>query len=385
MNGDKEDKELKTKLGFLCDKFSSWIDYNKKERRRRWTGGIIKFGFIMMLLFYFGFMGFMKNDLVSPQGKFFHENYVRETATVDIAPSVMDSVRLDEEFKKLGLEGEELKEALSRSGTFVLIPLSGPIFPGIMQEFVDRLRIAVRTIGGKADAIILVVQSPGGEVNECDTLQNQISRINVEGDSHIPIVVFINGIGASGAYYISAGANAIIASPTSLVGSIGVVAQFINVKGLMDKVGIEVVTIRSSSMKGAGSLFRKMSKPEQEMLQSIIDHMQNRFVEVVWRGRGLSMKEVLSFADGRIFTADQAKELKLIDEVGYLRDAVLKAQIITKIGKPTLVRYERKVSFTDRLTNVAEQSASERNGLWDKAIPVPGKFDSPRFLYQWIP
>ena len=160
----------------------------------------------------------------------------------------------------------------------------------------------------------------------------------------------MGSVAASGGYYIAAATDKIVANPGTLTGSIGVILEMANVEGLMEKVGVKSVVIKSGKNKDVGSPFRTMSSEEQKLLQSVLDDVHDQFIEAVAEGRGLSEEEVRPLADGRIFTGRQAQGMGLVDELGNLQDAIqLAADIVGIEGKPTVIETKKKFSFTDFL------------------------------------
>jgi protease-4 len=157
-----------------------------------------------------------------------------------------------------------------------------------------------------------------------------------------PIVASMGELAASGGYYISAPADVIMANPATLTGSIGVIAQMTNVEELMEKVGVDVIVIKSGIYKDEGSPFREMTEEEKAIWQAIIDEAYDQFVAIVAEGRDLSEEKVREVADGRVYTGKQAMELGLVDELGNLPEAIDRAAEMGGIeGEPRLVEYHR--------------------------------------------
>ena len=185
-------------------------------------------------------------------------------------------------------------------------------------------------------AIVLRVNSPGGSVVASDEIYQQMLKVEK------PIVVSMGEVAASGGYYISAPADVIMANPATLTGSIGVITQITNLEELMEKVGVEVVVIKSGLHKDEGSPFREMTEEEKAIWQAIIDETYDQFVAIVSEGRDLSEEKVREIADGRVYTGKQAMELGLVDELGNLPEAIDRAAELGGIeGKPRLVEYHR--------------------------------------------
>ena len=170
-------------------------------------------------------------------------------------------------------------------------------------------------------AVILKINSPGGTVTASDIIYREILKFKQKTGAHI--TASLMDIAASGGYYIACAADTIVAHPTTVTGSIGVIAMKFNVKGLMDKLGVQNDSIKSGDMKDILSPFRPMTAEEHKVIQNIIDSLQMQFMEAVLHGRKeLSLDELKPLADGRVFTAKQALEAQLIDDIGYLDEAI---------------------------------------------------------------
>jgi protease-4 len=155
-------------------------------------------------------------------------------------------------------------------------------------------------------------------------------------------------VAASGGYYIAAATDRIVANPGTLTGSIGVIMELANVEGLMKKIGVESVVIKSGDHKDLGSPFRAMNGEDRHILQNVMDDVHSQFIEAVAAGRSLDIKEVRALADGRIFTGRQAKTAKLVDELGDLNDAIKLAADMGGIeGEPRVVEPRKRFSIRD--------------------------------------
>lgn len=193
-------------------------------------------------------------------------------------------------------------------------------------------------------AIVLRINSPGGSVVASDEIYNELLKVEK------PIVVSMGEMAASGGYYISCAADKILANPSTLTGSIGVIAQMPNVEELMEKIGVEVTTIKSGTHKDEGSPFREMTEEEKAIWQTIISESYEQFVGIVAKGRGLSQEKVKELADGRIYTGQQAVELGLADQLGNLPEAIdLAAELGGIEGEPRLIKYHRPPTLLESL------------------------------------
>lgn len=222
-------------------------------------------------------------------------------------------------------------------------------------------------------AIVVRVNSPGGGVGASQEIYREITKIKDK-----KVVVSMGSVAASGGYYVACGAEKIYANPGTLTGSIGVLMEFADVAELMGKIGLKGYVIKSGEYKDIGSPLRPMSDSEKELLQGVINNTYQQFVKVVAKGRKLPEEYVKGLADGRIFTGEQAKDLKLVDELGNLEDAIDGAAKLAGIkGKP-VVKHMEKSRFSlfnlflgdeaDSLLNILNNQMSGLNYLF-----IPGK------------
>ncbi len=173
---------------------------------------------------------------------------------------------------------------------------------------------------GSIKAIVLRINSPGGGVGPSQEIHDEVRRI----DADKPVVVSMGSVAASGGYYIAAPARVIFANPGTITGSIGVIMEFTNVQELLEKIGLHSQVVKSGKHKDIGSPVRPMTEEDRALLQALIDDVHTQFVDSVAAGRQLEVQKVRTFADGRIFTGRQARELGLVDELGGLEAAIRK-------------------------------------------------------------
>ena len=216
-------------------------------------------------------------------------------------------------------------------------------------------------------AVILRVDSPGGSITASDVLYEEIRSFKER--KRIPVVAAFMGVAASGGYYISCACDRIVAHPTTITGSIGVIALHVSLAGLLEKAGVKVEALKSGTHKDTGSIFRDLSDDERKLLQTMIDDMHSRFVGVVARGRQsvLTEAQVREIADGRIYTADLALKLKLIDRIGYLKDAVDEARTLAGIKGAKLVLYTRRPNSAENVYSPTSVSASADSSVMEFA------------------
>jgi protease-4 len=188
-------------------------------------------------------------------------------------------------------------------------------------------------------AIVLRIESPGGGVGPSQEIYQEIRQTIAKK----PVVASMGGIAASGGYYVASAANHIVANPGTLTGSIGVIVRFGNFSGLFDKVGYEMVTLKSGQFKDVGNQSRKMTPEEEAITQKLIDEVHQQFIQDVVKARNLPEDEVRQVADGRVLTGALAKQLGLIDELGNFRNAVKVAGRLGNISEdPEIVYAEKK-------------------------------------------
>ena len=197
-------------------------------------------------------------------------------------------------------------------------------------------------------AIVLRIDSPGGGVVPSQEIHDAVQRVRQKGNKMV--IASMGSVAASGGYYIAAATDRIIANPGTLTGSIGVIMETANVEGLLKKIGVEGVVVKSGKFKDVGSPLRKMSDEERALLQSVMDDVHKQFIEAVAAGRALEPTAVQALADGRIFTGRQAKDAKLVDELGDLEDAIqLAAELAGIEGEPKVVEPRRRFSIRELL------------------------------------
>lgn len=188
-------------------------------------------------------------------------------------------------------------------------------------------------------AIVLRVNSPGGGVGPSQEIYEEVRKLRGKK----VVVTSMGALAASGGYYIACASDKIYANPGTITGSIGVIMNFVNVKDLVEKIGIRGMVVKSGEYKDIGSPVREMKPGERRLLQGVIDNVHAQFVNAVAEGRSLERKQVLAIADGRIFSGEQALELGLVDALGNEQDAIGEAGRMSKIeGEPNVVMPPKK-------------------------------------------
>lgn len=193
-------------------------------------------------------------------------------------------------------------------------------------------------------AIVLRINSPGGGVAPSQEIYEEILKTRTTNKK--PIVASMGSVAASGGYYIASATDVIMANPGTITGSIGVLLQVPNISGLMQKIGVKSVVVKSGQHKDLASPTREMTEAERRILQSMLDDVHGQFIDVVAKGRQLDRKKVEAIADGRIFSGREAQSIGLVDQLGNLQDAIERAGLLAGIsGKPTVIEERKKGLF----------------------------------------
>lgn len=227
------------------------------------------------------------------------------------------------------------------------------------QDVVDQL-IRYRE-DGSIPVIVLRIDSPGGVVAPTQEIFDEIHKTRKAGKK---VIVSMGSVAASGGYYIACAADSILANPGTLTGSIGVIMQMPNVRGLFEKLGIDWAVVKSGEYKDTGSFARRLTGEERQYMQTVVDDVYGQFVDAVVEGRSLTRDEVLKIADGRVFTGNQAKSLGLVDRIGTYQDAIgLAADIAGITGKPRTVKKRRNPLF-DLILNSLNTVSGEYSSVF---------------------
>jgi protease-4 len=230
-------------------------------------------------------------------------------------------------------------------------------------------------------ALIVRINSPGGTITASDVVYHELLAFKER--RKVPVIAVIMDVGASGGYYAALAADTIVANPTTVTGSIGVVMVTLNAQGLLEKIGVAPLTIKSGPMKDAGSPFRALTEPERAVFQSIIDEMYGRFVGLIVKARKLPEDRVRAAADGRVYTAEQALRLGLVDRIGYLEDAVALAKERVGLSEARVVMYHRPKEYRANIYSATPVPSPAESTLAQLAAAFGG--GGPRFLYLWWP
>lgn len=274
-----------------------------------------------------------------------------------------------------------LTEEVVREGPMgtkiAIVTIDGVIYEEQAESVYRQLQAAQKD--RRVKAVIVRVNSPGGTISASDQINNQIRNFRTKTNK--PVIAFMQGIAASGGYYTSVACEKIVAEPTIITGSIGVISSYLVVQQLLeDKLGILPVVIKSGEKKDWPSSYRAPEPNEIEYIETkLIKPSLKRFVDIVAEGRKplLSLAEVTHLADGSIFGAQEALDEKLIDQIGYLDDAVDLVKSLAGIDKAQVIRYRKPFSISDLLSYRTQQKTLklDRNTLYE--------LGTPQVMYLW--
>jgi protease-4 len=263
----------------------------------------------------------------------------------------------------LGGSGERTEVVTSGSGDKIaVVDIKGVIMSS--EEVVRQLK-KYRGMSS-VKAVLLRIDSPGGGVVASQEMYEEVRKTR---DAGTPVVVSMGSLAASGGYYVACGASRIVANRGTLTGSIGVIAEFLQLQQLLGKIGVDVKTIKSGKLKDSGSQTRKMTEEEQKYFQALMDDVHRQFIGVVQRERHLSGTETKSLADGRVYTGEQAVPLGLVDTLGTYEDAVSIAAAMAGIsGEPAIVKERRRRSWFE---SVAGDVTEEMRAIKEELLAQP--------------
>ena len=290
------------------------------------------------------------------------------------------------------VETELSRDSIFASDKIVLIDVSGVLGNApkralfaegenpvsLLTEQLDKARKDTRV-----KAAILRINSPGGTVVASELMHDEIMHFRKSGK---PIIAVMMDVAASGGYYIACACDDIVAQPSTVTGSIGVIMQMFDVSGTMKLFGIQSDAIISGQFKDAGSPLREMKAQERELFQQIVNEMYGRFVDVIVAGRpGLDEAQVRSLGDGRVYTAKQALEHGLIDRIAPMREVVELAKARAGSKAIRLVTYHRPQGYRPNYYAARPQPLGHAVNLINVDLPSLLTGTTPRFMYLWVP
>jgi len=269
----------------------------------------------------------------------------------------------------------------SGKNAVAVIPISGAIYQTDSSRVWERgsqqiaKRIASAAAKKEVKAILLDINSPGGSVGAVQEIYSAIMRAKAETKK--PFVARFGDVSASGGYYVAAACDSIVAEPGTITGSIGVIFSVSSFASLMNKVGMRSEVVKSGKFKDIGSPMRDMTSEERKLLQGLIDDSYEQFVAAVSEGRKMSVENVKTLADGRIYTGRQALNVKLVDKLGDLQDALDIAGELGKLGKNP--RVIRDVDPIDQFFSILDSKLNFLGGVSiEKTLNA-----SPKLEYRW--
>ena len=225
------------------------------------------------------------------------------------------------------------------------------------------------------------INSPGGTVTASDIMFRELELFKRQ--TRRPVIAVMMDVAASGGYYIALAADSIVAHPTTVTGSIGVIMLTLNAEGLLQKIGVATNSIKSGEHKDMGSPFRTLSAEERGIFQGVIDDLYRQFFVKVAERRQIPVDTARALADGRIYTAQQALAHHLIDQIGYMPDALALARRAAGVEEARVIVYHRPREYRATYYATTEVAATslERSMSQFATLVGPG----PRFLYLWWP
>ena len=249
-----------------------------------------------------------------------------------------------------------------------------------LSNFTQLMKHAAKDDDVKA--VVLRVNSPGGTVTTSDAMYEIVRRFRAK--THKPVVASCQEVAASGAYYVSLAADRIVAQPTSVIGSIGVIFNTFNFEGTMNKIGARSEAIKSGPLKDMGSPFRALGSEERQVMQGMVDEYYARFVELLTERRKITDPDTLkTTTDGRVFSGARAKQLGLVDDLGLLEDALDTARKMADAPKATVVMYKRPHGYRGSIYADTDIPQPQTNVT---KLELPGGPWLPiGFYYLWNP
>ncbi len=255
--------------------------------------------------------------------------------------------------------------------------------PSTVQEAVSHLRKAEKDPLVKA--VVLQLDSPGGSVTASDVLYNEIRRFKERTGR--TVVAAMMDVAASGAYYIALPADVIVAHPTTITGSVGVIFIRPKVTGLMEKIGVGVEVSKSGQNKDIGSPFRATTLEEAGIFQAMTDQLAGRFVDLVRKHRGFDSAALAAVSSARVYLAEEALNLKLVDRIGYMEDALAEARQHAGLPEESKVIVYRRTEYPD--DNIYNPTTSYEGGrsavIFDTGLSRLIPALPAGFYYLWHP
>jgi protease-4 len=254
-------------------------------------------------------------------------------------------------------------------------PVRVPMLVRIREELTKAAK------DDRVRALVLRINTPGGTVTASDIIYREVMLFREE--THVPVVAALMDVAASGGYYIALAADRIVAHPTTVTGSIGTIMVTANVEGLLGKIGVATNTFKSAEHKDMGSPFRTLTPEERAIFQSVIDELQRQFVAKVVERRRLPEAAARELADGRIYTAPQALDKRLVDAIGYMPDALAAARAAIGVKEAKIIVYKRPREYQATYYAQTRTETHALDATVERLSALAGA--GPRFLYLWAP
>jgi protease-4 len=301
------------------------------------------------------------------------------------APNIKLFTDASDPLQEFTLQGKE-------KGKVLIIPVRGIIsdstkkgmlydMPSMVQEIVSQLRIAEKD--EEIRAVLLKIDSPGGSTTASDILYHEIMAFKKRTGAKV--VAAMMDIAASGGYYVSLPSDLIIAHPTTVTGSIGVIFLRPTVTDLMGKIGLDIEVIKSGQNKDMGSPFRQSTEEEQKIFQDLINELGGRFINLVAKHRKINQNILSDISTARVYLAREALQLRLVDKIGYLNDAVLQAKKLAGLNEDCKVIVYRRTRYpNDNIYNTSTSKFGSQ-GLSLIDLGILDSITSLRtgFYYLW--
>jgi protease IV len=290
----------------------------------------------------------------------------------------------------------ELKEVTVESGRafggkIAIIGIEGMLLDdrdsGFLQPSENPLSLFIQELDRAASddsvrAVVLRVNSPGGSVTTSDIMYDALMRFR--HNTHKPVIASAQEVAASGAYYVSCGADKIIVNPTSIVGSIGVIFESFDFQDTLEKIGAREDSVKSAPLKDMGSPYKHLTPEARQIMQSMVDEYFARFKHIVVESRGIKDPDTLKLVtDGRVFSGERAVTLGLADRTGRLNDAIEMARQMASAPDAEVVMYKRPYGYTGSIYAEMPAPMPKNNDLTLK-LPMSEWLPSG-FYYLWQP
>ncbi len=278
------------------------------------------------------------------------------------------------------------------AGKIAIIPIEGVLANtkegGFLSAVENPLSLYAQQLNAAAaddsvKAVVLRINSPGGTVASAEAMYEMLRRF--KHNTGKPVVAATSEVCASGAYFIACASDRIVAQPTAIVGSIGVIFNTFDASGTMAKIGLKSEAVKSGPNKDMGSPFKPLEKTERDIMQGMVDEYFDRFKNVVRDCR--TIKDEATFAlvtDGRIFSGQRATELGLVDQVGLLEDAIALARQLSNAPKAGVVTYKRPYAYSGSIYAAAPTPMPQAN-TFKLQLPGQGAILPSGFYYLWNP